>query len=242
MILQIDLATHTTLAEVRQFLEALAPSRAEAYAHVERTLRQFSYWKLPKKAERGLLRTYLQRTTGLSRAQVARLIAAYLASQGAEVLHEVLPVAPALGRSGRAFAATGDGLHLSLDINLGIDVGRRQLGVAELGANCMDVRPRPQQVRRRGVPDHMRPHGLARQRGRPQAAQRRTSAPIPKRVNGRPWRVRKTHASAARPAASSFSRLAVRGRSGHCRVLPQSTRRSLPCDMRSRDSCWHPRY
>ena len=84
MILQIDLATHTTLAEVRQFLEAtppeaaLAPSRAEAYGHVERTLRRFAYWKLPTRAERGLLRTYLQRTTGLSRAQVARLIAAYL--------------------------------------------------------------------------------------------------------------------------------------------------------------------
>ncbi len=28
--MQLDLATHTTLAEVRQFLEALAPSRSEA--------------------------------------------------------------------------------------------------------------------------------------------------------------------------------------------------------------------
>ena len=79
MILQIDLATHRSLAEVRQFLEALAPSRAEAYAHVGRTLRRFSYWKLNKRAERGLLRTNLQRTTGLSRSQVARLIAAYIA-------------------------------------------------------------------------------------------------------------------------------------------------------------------
>ncbi len=77
--MRLDLATHRTLAEVRQFLEALAPSRAEAYAHVERTVRRFSYWKLHKRAERGLLRTYLQRTTGLSRAQVARLIAAYIA-------------------------------------------------------------------------------------------------------------------------------------------------------------------
>ena len=88
MILQLDLATHRTLAEVRQFLEAtppeaaLAPSRTEAYEHVGRTLRRFSYWKLNKRAERGLLRTYLQRTTGLSRAQVARLITAYIA-QGA---------------------------------------------------------------------------------------------------------------------------------------------------------------
>ncbi len=44
-----------------------------------RTLRCFSYWKLNKRAERGLLRTYLQLTTGVSRAQVARLIAAYIA-------------------------------------------------------------------------------------------------------------------------------------------------------------------
>ena len=67
VILQLDLATHTTLAEVRQF--------PEAYAHVGRTLRRFSHWKLGKCAERGLLRAYLRRTTGLSRAQVARLIA-----------------------------------------------------------------------------------------------------------------------------------------------------------------------
>ena len=36
MILQLDLATHATLEQVRQFLEAaLTPTRAEAYGHVE---------------------------------------------------------------------------------------------------------------------------------------------------------------------------------------------------------------
>ena len=85
MILQLDLATHTTWEQVRQFLEAtppegaLAPTRAEAYGHVGRTLRRFSYWKASK-AEKGLLRAYLQRTTGFSRAQTARLIAAYRAT------------------------------------------------------------------------------------------------------------------------------------------------------------------
>ena len=63
MILRLDLETHKTLAEVRQFLEAPPP---EAYAHVERTLRRFSYWTAHK-PERGLLRAYLQRTTGWSR-------------------------------------------------------------------------------------------------------------------------------------------------------------------------------
>ena len=82
--MQIDLATHTTLAEVRQFLEATppeaarAPARKEAYAHLGRTLARFAYWKRSK-AEKGLLRAYLQRTTGLSRAQTARLIKTYLA-------------------------------------------------------------------------------------------------------------------------------------------------------------------
>ena len=49
MILQIDLATHTTLAKVRQFLQAtpqeavLALSRAKADWHVKRRSRWFSY-------------------------------------------------------------------------------------------------------------------------------------------------------------------------------------------------------
>ena len=82
--MQIDLAPHTTSAEVRQFLGATppevacAPSHKEAYAHLGRTLARFAYWKRSK-AEKGLLRAYLQRTTGLSRAQTARLIKTYLA-------------------------------------------------------------------------------------------------------------------------------------------------------------------
>ena len=43
MILQLDLATHTTLAEVRQFMQALAPTWATAYTYVERTVRRFEY-------------------------------------------------------------------------------------------------------------------------------------------------------------------------------------------------------
>ena len=83
-------------------------------------------------------------------------------SQSAEELHEVLPVAPRCARSGLAFVAPGDGLRLGLDIDLGIDVRGRQLGVAEPGADRVQVHPRPQQVRRRGMPDHMRAHDLTR--------------------------------------------------------------------------------
>ena len=64
--MQIDLATHRTLADVRQFLKATSLSRTEAYAPVGRTRRRFAYWKLGKRAERGLLRPCLHRTTGLS--------------------------------------------------------------------------------------------------------------------------------------------------------------------------------
>lgn len=78
--MQLDWATRTTLEQVRSFPEtppqgALAPSRAETYAQVVRTLRPFSYWKASK-ADKGLLRANLQRTTGFLRAQTARLMKA----------------------------------------------------------------------------------------------------------------------------------------------------------------------
>ena len=82
--MHLDLETHTTLDDVRGFLAgnpertALLPERKQAYAHIGRVLRRFSYWRLGK-ADKGLLRCYLTRTTGLSRAQLARLIARYLA-------------------------------------------------------------------------------------------------------------------------------------------------------------------
>ena len=76
MILEIDLATHTTLAEVRQFLEATP--REAAYAHLRRTLARLACWKRSK-ADKGLLRAYPQRTKRLSCAQPARLIATDLA-------------------------------------------------------------------------------------------------------------------------------------------------------------------
>ena len=84
MILQRGLATHSTLDDLRMFLEGNSEGtvrvqpRAEAYAHVGRVLRRFSYWRL-QRAERGLVRCYLGRTTGLSLAQLARLLARYRA-------------------------------------------------------------------------------------------------------------------------------------------------------------------
>ena len=85
MILHIELESHTNLEHVREFLTGkatgmvLIPDRKEAYEHIKRVLRRFSYWRLGK-ADKGLLRCYLLRTTGLSRTQLARLVARYLAA------------------------------------------------------------------------------------------------------------------------------------------------------------------
>lgn len=68
--------------ELRAFLyssKALAftgLSRPQTYAWIERTLRQYSYLARSR-PEKGLLRHYLLKLTGLSRAQLARLIAQY---------------------------------------------------------------------------------------------------------------------------------------------------------------------
>jgi hypothetical protein len=74
--------------QIRAFLEASeevrfqARDRGELYAWVNGRLRQHDYRQLPR-AAKGLLRRYLSKMTGLSRAQVARLIRCY--QQGGKV-------------------------------------------------------------------------------------------------------------------------------------------------------------
>ena len=73
------------LEQLRAFLEATDEvrfegiERAEVYAWISRTLCEQEYWKQAK-GTKGLLRGYVQKMTGLSRSQVTRLIAAYLAT------------------------------------------------------------------------------------------------------------------------------------------------------------------
>ncbi len=68
--------------ELRSFLgssEALTfrrQSRAETYAWIEKTLRQYEYFSRSRE-EKGLLRRYLQKMTGYSPAQLSRLIAQF---------------------------------------------------------------------------------------------------------------------------------------------------------------------
>ena len=79
MIVTLQTAGLQTLAQVRAFVEGNAPisftlnDRTAAYAWMADTLRRFVYVRCGR-AEKGLLRRYLAKVTGLSRAQVARAI------------------------------------------------------------------------------------------------------------------------------------------------------------------------
>tara|TARA_B100000315_G_C14510265_1_gene556621 strand:+ start:108 stop:1349 length:1242 start_codon:yes stop_codon:yes gene_type:complete len=71
-----------TIEQVKQFLEGSKAlefrglTAEEKYKWTETVLVRFSYLRL-KKAEKGVIRQYIQKITGYSRAQVSRLIAEY---------------------------------------------------------------------------------------------------------------------------------------------------------------------
>ena len=73
-------AEHLTPTQMQQFLEAGATlsfagtGRKPVYALIERTLRGCQYPALSKK-DKGIVRRYLAKVSGLSRAQITRLIA-----------------------------------------------------------------------------------------------------------------------------------------------------------------------
>lgn len=81
----MDDSEATSLEQVRAFLGGsgavrfAGKSRAEVYGWVERTLVRFQYASLNKR-DKGVVRRYLARMSGLSRAQVTRLIGSYAAS------------------------------------------------------------------------------------------------------------------------------------------------------------------
>jgi hypothetical protein len=76
-------AEKLSLDQIQAFLEASeevqfeGEKREEIYCWVSQTLQIQSYGKR-NRAERGLLRSYIAKLTGLSRAQVTRLIGHYL--------------------------------------------------------------------------------------------------------------------------------------------------------------------
>lgn len=82
LIVSVQNGERLSLEQIRAFLQASeevqfeASHRNEVYAWVSRTLSQQEYAKQPR-ATKGLLRAYLAKMTGLSRAQVTRLISRY---------------------------------------------------------------------------------------------------------------------------------------------------------------------
>ena len=77
--MKLDTQRLQTLDQVREFLAGSRPldlqpeTRAEAYAFVAETLQRFDYSRRGK-ADKGLIRRFLNKVTGLSRAQVTRLL------------------------------------------------------------------------------------------------------------------------------------------------------------------------
>ena len=75
-----------SLEQIQTFLEASCDlgfqgrNRDEVYSWVNLTLRQQGYQAL-KRSARGLVRRYLEKTTGLSRAQTTRLITVYMSGE-----------------------------------------------------------------------------------------------------------------------------------------------------------------
>ena len=84
MIVTLHTQFLKTLAQVRAFVDGsesivfTLTERSAAYGWMADTLRQFGYATLPR-ADKGVLRRYLARVTGLSRAQVTRAIAQFAA-------------------------------------------------------------------------------------------------------------------------------------------------------------------
>ena len=78
----MDDSNASSLEQIQAFLGGSAPvrfagqGRDEVYAWAERTLVRHEYASLGK-AEKGLVRRYLAQMSGLSRAQVTRLITGY---------------------------------------------------------------------------------------------------------------------------------------------------------------------
>ena len=82
MILKLDIERVRTVDEVRDFMAGSEPvdfhltERRGAYDFVTRTLRRLNYAGLSK-ADKGVVRRFVAKVTGLSRAQSTRLIGQY---------------------------------------------------------------------------------------------------------------------------------------------------------------------
>jgi len=110
----VQTAERLSLEQIRAFLEGSGEvgfkgqNREEVYSWVNLTLRQQRYGDL-KRSERGLLRRYVEKMTGLSRAQTTRLITVYLRGE------EVKPQQYRRRRFGRRY--TGEDIALLAEMD-----------------------------------------------------------------------------------------------------------------------------
>ncbi|WP_448244856.1 hypothetical protein [Pseudoxanthomonas mexicana] len=80
MIVALNTQALRSLDDVRAFLDGngpvdfVGPTGTARYRWLEATLRQFDYPRL-KRADKGLLKAYVRKVTGYSRAQTTRLLA-----------------------------------------------------------------------------------------------------------------------------------------------------------------------
>ncbi len=85
MIVTLQTQALQTLEQVRAFMAGAAPisfvlaDRPSAHAWMADTLKRFGYARAPR-ADRGVRRRYLEKATGLSRAQITRRITQFLAA------------------------------------------------------------------------------------------------------------------------------------------------------------------
>jgi hypothetical protein len=102
MIVTLQTQGLKTLAQVRAFVAGNEPvaftltDRVAAYGWMADTLKHFGYRQCAR-ADKGLLRRYLAKVTGLSRAQLARVIRQFLSS-GSIVDRRQAPAKPFLTR------------------------------------------------------------------------------------------------------------------------------------------------
>jgi hypothetical protein len=105
-------AERLSLEQIRAFLEASeevhfeGERREEIYGWISRTLQVHSYGQQSRR-NRGLLRRYTEKLTGLSRAQVTRLIGRYLKSGEVEEANYSSAAVSAAVYAGRHRAAGG---------------------------------------------------------------------------------------------------------------------------------------
>ena len=91
MVINMDETQLCTIEQIEAFLRGSASIKflavgddTERYAHISRVLKRFDYQGRTKK-ERGVLRRYLQQTSGYSRAQLTRLVSRWQRNRLAEI-------------------------------------------------------------------------------------------------------------------------------------------------------------